>query len=115
MPQFRFYLAAIVCGLLLAFAQVAAAQSPGNSPPGNPPPADAQQLFARDNLVAWCIVPFDAKKRSPADRAAMLEKLGFQRFAYDWRGENLPTLETELDELKRRHIELTAVWFPALG
>ena len=44
----------------------------------------------------------------------MLEKLGFKHFAYDWRGEHLPTLETELDELKRRNIELTAVWFPGL-
>lgn len=35
-------------------------------------------LFARTNLVAWCIVPFDAKKRGPEERAAMLEKLGFQ-------------------------------------
>ena len=25
--------------------------------------------FARDNLAAWCIVPFDAAKRTPAERA----------------------------------------------
>ena len=24
-----------------------------------------RSVFARDNLVAWCIVPFDAKKRGP--------------------------------------------------
>src|SRR5262245_59245051 len=34
-------------------------------------------LFARENLVAWCIVPFDSKKRGPEERAAMLKKLGF--------------------------------------
>ena len=39
------------------------------------PAARAADLFARENLVAWCIVPFDAKKRSPEDRAAMLKKL----------------------------------------
>ncbi|MFM8434591.1 MAG: sugar phosphate isomerase/epimerase, partial [Planctomycetia bacterium] len=40
--------------------------------------ARANALFRRDNLVAWCIVPFDAKKRGPEERAAMLEKLGFK-------------------------------------
>jgi hypothetical protein len=73
----------------------------------------ARDIFARDNLVAWCIVPFDAKKRTPGQRAEMLEKLGIHRFAYDWRAEHLPTFETELAELKRHNIELTAIWFPS--
>ncbi len=109
-----------VVNLLLVLFLAAAGQSSASAPPeanapvGVAPPIAASQLFARDNLVAWCIVPFDAKKRSPAERAAMLEKLGFRRFAYDWRGEHLPTFETELDELKHRDIELTAVWFPGL-
>jgi sugar phosphate isomerase/epimerase len=79
------------------------------------PPADAANdgLFARDNLVAWCIVPFDAKKRTPEQRAEMLQRLGIKRYAYDWRDEHLPTFDRELTELKRRDIELTAVWFPA--
>src|SRR4051812_40766284 len=42
-------------------------------------------LFGRDNLIAWCIVPFDSKNRAPEERAAMLERLGFKHFAYDWR------------------------------
>ena len=29
-------------------------------------------LFARSNLVAWCIVPFDAKKRGPEERAGLV-------------------------------------------
>ena len=36
---------------------------------------DSETLFARTNLAAWCIVPFDAKKRGPEERAAMLERL----------------------------------------
>ncbi|MCI0640758.1 MAG: TIM barrel protein [Gemmataceae bacterium] len=70
-------------------------------------------VFARDNLVAWCIVPFDSKKRGPAERIEMLNRLGFRRFAYDWRAEHLPTFDAELKELKRRAIALDAVWFPA--
>src|SRR5688572_24366106 len=42
-------------------------------------------LFARENLVAWCIVPFDAKQRGPAERAEMLARIGVTRVAYDWR------------------------------
>jgi putative heme-binding domain-containing protein len=70
----------------------------------------ARRLFARDNLVAWCIVPFDRKKRGPQDRAAMLEKLGFKRFAYDWRAEHIPTFDAEMDALAERHIKLDAFW-----
>lgn len=76
-------------------------------------PARTADPFARENLVAWCVVPFDARKRSPEDRAAMLKRLGFTRFAYDWRAEHLPTFERELASLKANGIELTAVWFPA--
>lgn len=75
--------------------------------------ASAVDVFARENLVAWCIVPFDARKRTPVQRAQMLEKLGIHRFAYDWRAEHLPTFDAELDELKKHNIELTALWFPA--
>ncbi len=50
-------------------------------------------LFARTNVVAWCIVPFDAKHRGPEERAAMLEKLGFTMLAYDYRAEHIPTFD----------------------
>lgn len=73
----------------------------------------APDLFARDNLMAWCIVPFDGKKRGPEDRAAMLEKLGFKHFAYDYRAEHIPTWDDELDALKRHGVSLDAWWFPS--
>ncbi len=69
-------------------------------------------LFARSNLVAWCIVPFDAKKRGPEERAAMMEKLGFKLFAYDYRAEHIPTFDAEMDALRRHHIRLLAWWCP---
>lgn len=70
------------------------------------------ELFARTNLFAWCIVPFDAKKRGPEERAAMLERLGFKRFAYDYRAEHIPTFDAEMEALKRHHVRLLAWWFP---
>jgi quinoprotein glucose dehydrogenase len=69
-------------------------------------------LYSRTNLVAWCIVPFDAKKRGPEERAAMLEKLGIRRLAYDYRAEHVPTFEAEMEALKRHQVELVAWWFP---
>ncbi|MFT3879177.1 MAG: TIM barrel protein [Gemmatales bacterium] len=74
------------------------------------PPKD---LFRQDNLVAWCVVPFDSKDRSPAERVAMLKKLGIKRFAYDWRDKHLPTFETEVKLLIKEGIQLQSVWFPA--
>ncbi len=73
----------------------------------------AAGLFAKKNLVAWCIVPFDAKKRGPEERALMLERLGIHRLAYDWRDEHIPTFDEEIEAMKRHHIEIVAWWFPA--
>jgi putative heme-binding domain-containing protein len=70
----------------------------------------AQRLFARDNLIAWCIVPFDAKKRTPEDRAVMLKRLGFKHFAYDWRPEHIPTFDAEVLALERHGVALDAFW-----
>ena len=95
-------------GLVGLFAFAGAHASTGFA--ADPPAASG--LFARKNLVAWCIVPFDSKKRGPEERAAMLEKLGFSQFAYDYRSEHIPTFDAEIEALKRHHVELTAWWFP---
>src|SRR5271157_2236678 len=73
-----------------------------------------EPLFARDNLFAWCIVPFDAQKRGPEQRAAMLERLGFKAFAYDYRAEHIPTFDAEIEALHKHHIHLLAWWFPTV-
>ena len=69
--------------------------------------------FARTNLVAWCIVPFDSQKRGPEERAAMLDRLGVKRLAYDWRAEHIPSFDAEVAAMRKHGIELTAWWFPA--
>jgi sugar phosphate isomerase/epimerase len=75
-------------------------------------PAAEYQLFARTNLMPWCIVPFDAKKRGPEERAAMLEKLGFKHYAYDYRAEHIPTFDTEIATCKKHGVGFDAWWFP---
>ncbi len=73
---------------------------------------EVYRLFARTNLMAWCIVPFDTKKRGPEERATMLQKLGFSKFAYDYRAEHIPTFDAEVEACRRHGIELSAWWFP---
>lgn len=74
--------------------------------------SQATAIFQKNNLAAWCIVPFDAKKRGPEERAAMLEKLGFTQFVYDYRKEHIPTFDAEMEALRKHHIKLIGWWFP---
>ncbi|WP_417730774.1 DUF6797 domain-containing protein [Rosistilla oblonga] len=71
---------------------------------------DPPSVLRQENLAAWCIVPFDAKRRGPAERAAMLKELGIRRCAYDWRAEHVPTFEQEILEYKKQGIEFFAFW-----
>ena len=72
--------------------------------------AHRPQNFQRDKLIAWCIVPFDAKQRGPAERADMVTELGLKRVAYDWRAEHVPTFEEEILEYQKHGIEFFAFW-----
>jgi hypothetical protein len=80
-------------------------------PSGGPARPQVQgRPLAMDDLVAWCIVPFDSRKRSPEERIAMLERLGFKRYAYDWRAEHLPETARELRLASEHGIRVEAVW-----
>lgn len=63
-----------------------------------------------DQLAAWCIVPFDAKKRGPEARAKMLVELGITRSAYDWRNQHVAEFEEEILQYKKHGIEFFAFW-----
>ncbi len=60
--------------------------------------------------MAWCIVPFDAKKRGPAERAEMLKGLGLKRVAYDWREQHVKEFEEEILQYKKHGLEFFAFW-----
>ncbi len=72
--------------------------------------AESADNFAKDKLVAWCIVPFDAKKRGPAERAQMLKRLGLKRVAYDWRAQHVKEFEEEILQYKKHGLEFFAFW-----
>lgn len=92
----------LFCAILFAGATVGLAQTEPNT----------NAIFRKENLAAWCIVPFDAGKRGPEERAAMLEKMGLKKFVYDYRPEHIPQWEDELKALEKHHIELLGWWFP---
>ena len=70
----------------------------------------AMDTYRKDNLVAWCIVPFDACKRGPRERAEMLQRLGIRSLAYDWRDEHIATFDEELAQLQAHDIRLAAFY-----
>ncbi|MEX2579779.1 MAG: TIM barrel protein [Verrucomicrobiales bacterium] len=72
---------------------------------GEPP-----ENFRRENLVAWCIVPFDARERTPRQRAEMLGRLGLKRVAYDWRQQHVSQFEEEILAYADPGVELFAFW-----
>ena len=68
-------------------------------------------LFSKNNLLAWCIVPYDSKKRTSEERALMLKELGISSLAYDMRDPDLPNMETEFLTLKKYDIQIKGIWF----
>ena len=75
-----------------------------------PSGVNGEGLLQQDNLVAWCIVPFDSSKRGPEERAVMLKDLGITKSAYDWRAEHVPTFEAEILAYKKHGIDFFAFW-----
>lgn len=69
-----------------------------------------ERLFSMDNLVAWCIVPFDDQERTPAQRVDMLKRLGFTQYAYDWRSKHISTFAQEIKLAKQAGIKIVGVW-----
>ena len=96
---------AMACGLFVLLSAVATHADKQ----ATAKPTTATNL-SRDQLVAWCIVPFDGKKRGPAERAAMLKRIGMKRVAYDWRSEHVATFEQEILEYKKHGLEYFAFW-----
>lgn len=69
-------------------------------------------LFSKENLHAWCIVPFDKCEREPKDRVEMLRNLGITRYAYDWRDKHIPSFDAEVEAALAGGLTINAWWFP---
>ncbi len=69
-----------------------------------------ETLIDIDKTYAWCIVPYDDLQRSPEERLGMLKRLGFKKYAYDWREKHLPSMAKELILAKKNNIEVISIW-----
>lgn len=92
----------MLCLTILASALASLTASDDASP--------QHDIYSQENLVAWCIVPFDAAKRGPAARAQMLSKLQIRHVAYDWRAEHIATFEDEILQYKKHGLNYFAFW-----
>jgi len=68
-------------------------------------------LLNKDNLVAWCIIPYDSVNRDAEARAQMLKELQIKNLAYDWRPEHLENMAEEFSVMQQNNIKISAVWF----
>lgn len=78
--------------------------------PSNIANAERPKNFEDENLIAWCIVPFDSQDRTPSERAKMVKRLGLKRVAYDWREKHVPFFEEEILQYKKHQIDYFAFW-----
>ncbi len=67
-------------------------------------------LFSKSNLIPWSIVGFDVKERTPEQRLEMLERLGYNQYAYGNRPKHIPTMKEEWVLAKEKNITIKAVW-----
>jgi hypothetical protein len=65
-----------------------------------------------ETLAAWCVVPYDDRPRTPAQRADALAALGIEALAWDWRDEHVVQFGEQLDALSERGLGLAAIWAP---
>lgn len=73
-------------------------------------PIQAQDLLNKDNLMAWCIVPFDKLERGPKERIDMLKELGINQYAYDWREKHIDSFNQEINLAQEADIAIEGVW-----
>jgi len=98
--------------MLLAMVGLVAVGPGGTAAAADPGPAAT--FFSTDRLAAWCIVPFDDQVRTPAERVALLGRLGIGRYAYDYRAEHVPQFDDEMRAVKGAGIDLVGWWFPGV-
>lgn len=104
MPRYLFLVALLTFSGLLAFSGLLVDASSLLAEDSS------AKLYSKENLIAWCIVPFDSEKRGPAERTEMLVRLGITKVAYDWRREHVATFEEEILEYQKHKIEFFAFW-----
>jgi len=72
--------------------------------------SESPSLFASENLLAWCIIPYDSLHRTPSERIAMLKRLGFTQYVWDWRPQHLSILPEEIRLAREAGVKIRGAW-----
>jgi len=85
------------------------------------PAANQESIWNHDNLFAWEVANYDTKKRSPDERARMLERLGFKHYVYLGSADPIEpaadvnvtqqNVDEEIEAMLRHHIDILAWYF----
>ncbi len=67
-------------------------------------------LFKVEELSPWCIIGFDILDRTPEQRIAMLQKMGFTKYGYNKGKGDLSKMKTEFGLAQENNIEITSVF-----
>ncbi|MCA9090471.1 MAG: sugar phosphate isomerase/epimerase [Planctomycetaceae bacterium] len=95
---------------LLASLFIAAGSSSACAQETTAPPTSTQDLYSDENLTAWLVMFTDPTKRTPDERAAMLERLHFKRVGFEAFDKYVPLLESQMEAYERHGIEVTSVY-----
>jgi hypothetical protein len=89
--------------------------------PADEAAANQGSLWKHDNLFAWEVANYDTKKRSPEQRARMLERLGFKHYVYLGSADPLDpstdvnvsqqNVDEEIEAMQRHQIDIVAWYF----
>ena len=94
----------------IAYALLLFSASLGGGASAREQPRD---LWAHDRLVPWVVGVYDTTPLGPEERAEMLQKLGFKKFAYFWEPNtrNIRLVDAEIEALQHHGIDIVAWWF----
>ncbi len=61
-------------------------------------------------IIPWCVVTFDAEKRSPVERVVMLKEMGFTQYGYELRTGYPLNLQEEIELAGEHGLEISSVF-----
>ena len=84
--------------IILAFLTMTSCQDKNNYP------------IKVEEVSPWCIIGFDSLDRTPEQRMALLNEMGFKRYGFNRGKGDLSTMTKEFDLAQQNNIEITSIF-----
>ncbi|MCB4809446.1 TIM barrel protein [Tamlana sp. 62-3] len=69
-----------------------------------------ENVIKINEVTPWCIIGFDSKDRTPAQRIEMLKQFGFKKYGYNRGKADFSSMTEEFKLAKQNNIEITSVF-----